>query len=141
MMRGLLIFDGTCGLCHKAVRFLSSIPTKKPLNYVSSHSELGKDLLVPRGWDTTAEETVLLIHPSGIVYQKSAAVLEALCLIRPNNLLFKGLRYLKNPLFDWLYEAIARNRRKWFSPQKEDCLIQLKYGRVLTQKSEGIFNP
>ena len=140
-MRALLIFDGTCGLCHKAVRFLSSIPTKTPLSYVSSHSELGRDLLLARGWKTIADETVILIHPSGVVYHKSAAVLEALCLIKPKNHLFTGLRRLKNPLFDWLYDVVAQNRRKWFLPQKEDCFIELKYGRVLTQKSEWEINP
>jgi predicted DCC family thiol-disulfide oxidoreductase YuxK len=141
MGTGLLIFDGSCGLCHRAVRFLSSIPTKTPLEYVPNHTELGRELLVHYNCTSQANDTVILIHPRGSVYKKSDAVLHSLGLIKPNNILVKILLLLKNPVFDWIYDAVAHRRKKWFPTSKKGCPTQLKYGRIRSLKSEENANP
>lgn len=138
---GLLIFDGSCGLCHKAVQFLSSIPTKTPLEYVPNHTELGRELLDHYSCTSQANDTVILIHPRGSVHVKSDAVLHALALIKPNNILVKVLLLLKNPVFDWVYDAVAQRRKRWFPTSKKGCPTQLKYGSIRSLKSEVNTNP
>jgi predicted DCC family thiol-disulfide oxidoreductase YuxK len=116
----LLVYDGSCGFCSRAVQFILRHERRHDLMFVPRDSALGKDLR--RTYRLEAVESLLWIADGQAAIESSAVLnaakylggawpfLAALGSICP-----AGLR-------NWGYRLIARNRRR-LSSSATSCLV------------------
>ena len=127
--RLLVIFDGHCGFCNRAVRwFLSRDPLDR-LRFVPSESPQVARLLARHGCDASnppeSPGTILVVRdpngPSEQIWVRSDAVVELLHeLPRPWPVVAIALRWMPRPLRDLGYRFIARWRYRIWGRLK-DC--------------------
>ena len=114
----IVVFDGICNMCNKAVNFLLEKDKKEMFHFCSLQSPLGTEILLKLHNQVDS----ILYSRQGKIYTKSSAVLyiakdlgglyavAALGFILP-----KGIR-------DWAYDQIAKRRYQWFG-QSDSCRI------------------
>jgi predicted DCC family thiol-disulfide oxidoreductase YuxK len=109
----LILFDGVCNLCNKAVQIVLKNDAKKHFQFATLQSDTGRRILEQQHIRPENPESFLLVK-EGKVYQRSTAALKV-----ARNL--KGVWKLLYPLIlipafirDPVYDFIARNRYKWF---------------------------
>lgn len=122
-----VLFDGGCGLCHWAVRFIAPKDRNKNFCFVPLNSPFGIQLLRERGLyfeektnATLPLNSVILIDPNKSYYIKSEAVIKILKLLP--NWYFIGvlIQYIPTKISDFCYDYTAANRNKWFGT-KQSC--------------------
>jgi len=129
-----LFYDGGCGLCHRAVRF------------VAARDRAGAIRFAPLGGGTflrTLPQEVRAGLPDSLVVRTAAGRI----LVRAGALshLLRRLgggwallgwmaERLPQVLSDGLYDAVARNRGRWFRPPEAAC-------PVLSPDQRGRFDP
>jgi predicted DCC family thiol-disulfide oxidoreductase YuxK len=118
---GIILFDGVCNLCNRAVQFIIPRDPNRYFYYAAMQSDAGNQLLNQYHLSTKEINTVILIQ-NGKLYTKSTA---ALLVVRKLPGLWSILaifivipRFLRDPIYDW----VARNRYKWFG-QKTECMM------------------
>ncbi|MHC4814076.1 MAG: thiol-disulfide oxidoreductase DCC family protein [Planctomycetota bacterium] len=120
----ITFYDGDCGLCHRAVRFVLSEdrtglasdfaclggPT---FEYVFGENQELADSL---------PDSMVVHREDGTLLVKSAAMM---CLMRRLGGVWRlaawGLGLLPLALRDWFYDFVARRRRRWFGPPEGTC--------------------
>ena len=118
----LLFYDGDCGLCHGAVRFLL-------------HEDRGgtRFRFAPLGSDATSSsvsgldtaelaDSIIVVTNRGELLQKSRAVIY--CLNSLGGLWHVATaptRLVPRALADGLYDLIAKHRRRWFAKPTDVC--------------------
>ncbi len=119
-----ILFDGVCNFCNGAVNFLIRQDARAHLRFAPLQSEAGQQLLRQHHLPTNAFESFILVK-EGKVFQRSDAVLQILPYLpwywqwaRMGKLLPAAWR-------DGLYQAIARNRYRWFG-KKAECMVPTK---------------
>ncbi len=118
----LILFDGVCNLCNRAVQFIIKHDKKDVFRFASLQSSAGAQFVKDRGIDSQLVDSIILIVPGVAYYIKSAA---ALRIAYQFGGLWKALKifeWLPARLRDALYDMIAKNRYKWFG-KKESCML------------------
>ncbi|HHI71621.1 MAG TPA: DUF393 domain-containing protein [Rhodobacteraceae bacterium] len=105
----LIVFDGTCIFCSGFARFMARYDRKARFSFVTAQSEKGRELYRRYGLDPDLMETNIVIV-DGVAHVKMAAFAAAVRAIGWPWRLFAVLGYIPQPLSDWLYDRIARNR-------------------------------
>jgi predicted DCC family thiol-disulfide oxidoreductase YuxK len=116
----IVVFDGVCNLCSRAVRFILQNDPDGRARFVPMQSPLGGDLMQRNGVDPSDAETFLVIKGAR-AYTRSDAALE----IAKDLGAWRWLRVLRvvpRPLRDWAYTTIARNRYRWFG-KRTACFV------------------
>ena len=125
----LLLFDGVCGLCDRAVRFFLVRDRKSFLCFAPLQGETAQQLRKRHpdlGWDL---KTIFLVEnwqtSQERIYQRSEAVLKALSILGGmwkviSWMLRKVPRTVRNRVYDW----IAKNRYCWFAKNSKCELNQ-----------------
>lgn len=119
----ILFYDGSCGLCHRAVRWLARADGE---GRVFAFAPLGgatfESLVSPEARETLPDSLVALSEERRL-FARSAALLVALERLGPG---WRGvavlLRLVPQPLRDAAYDLLARSRRRWFG-SPESCPI------------------
>ncbi|MCW1953876.1 MAG: DUF393 domain-containing protein [Flavobacteriia bacterium] len=119
--RAYIIFDGSCGLCNRAVLFVAKKDIKDIFLLVSSQSQLGKTFLKKYQIEGLEKSTVILISTQGHIHSKSQAVIYILKSISKTSILGSLLNVIPNFIRDLCYDVIAENR-SWFV-SKKSCEI------------------
>jgi predicted DCC family thiol-disulfide oxidoreductase YuxK len=121
--RERLYYDGTCGLCHRAVRFLlAEDPSGGGFRFAPLDSETFRGVSghLPR----PLPDSLILETAEGAFLMRSAAVLHALArlggLWRP---LAAAGGLIPTPLRDAAYDAVARVRYRVFARPTEACPV------------------
>lgn len=107
----VIIYDGECTLCQRAVRFLGAEKSGTPMTFLPSSGLASKNLLRSHNipGETTAH-TVILID-NNTLYFKSEAVIRALQR-RGGIWRMAGIfRIIPASIRDWVYDRVARMRR------------------------------
>ena len=120
----IVLFDGVCNLCNKAVTFIIEHDKKDVFRFASLQSEIGKKLTQERGIDTTQVDSMVLIDPGNAYFVKSSAALE----IAKDLSGYSWMRfflYLPESIRNFIYDVIAKNRYGWFG-KKDNCMIPTK---------------
>lgn len=122
----LLLFDGECGFCNKAVQFFLKHEKNRQVNFVSLQSEVGKTL---REYFEISEKT-----DSIIFIRNHEAFIKSCAALRLTNYmtgLYPLLQFflivppfLRNPVYD----IIAKKRMKWYG-RVENCALLEKEDR------------
>lgn len=123
MDRGIVIFDGDCGLCNGFVRWLMRVDRHGRFAIASNADEVGKAALEVVGvpWGLTSDTLVVIIRGTPLL--RSAAVLGVLReLSRPWRVMAGAVRLVPRRLRDAMYDAVAR-RRKVLSGRVRACRV------------------
>ncbi|MFW2348157.1 MAG: thiol-disulfide oxidoreductase DCC family protein [Wenyingzhuangia sp.] len=119
----ILLFDGVCNLCNRAVHFIikneakdkflfSALQNPEIVQYLKHQKNHLKDI-----------DALILITDTKIYTKSSAALIVAKHLKGLYPLLFVCY-IIPKPLRDTLYDFIAKNRYRWFG-KKNKCGIEI----------------
>ncbi len=125
--QSVLLYDGLCGFCDKAIQFIVNRDRKRTLHFAALQGEFASKLLQQRPALRQVDSLVLVHSDShGTAEQvlvRSDAVIAIAAYLggfwRVCGLL---LRVLPRPLRDWGYNALARRRFRIFG-RLDDCRI------------------
>jgi predicted DCC family thiol-disulfide oxidoreductase YuxK len=117
----IVLFDGVCNLCNRAVQFVLKHERKPTLKFASLQSETGRRLLEKHGLAGKHIDSIVYIK-GGKAYVKSSGALRLGShmkgIFRLQVVLLAVPRFIRDAVYDW----IARNRYKWFGRQ-ESCML------------------
>lgn len=118
-----IVFDGTCGLCARTVRFFFARESKAQFFFIPIQSEAGRDVAARTGIDPDDPETFAVISEDGTVRTKSSGAFHAFGYCTPV-WRFAGAvaNVLPRALTDRVYDFIARRRLLWFGTA-ETCAL------------------
>lgn len=121
MTESIVVFDGVCNLCNRAVDFIMRHDHQRRFRFASSQSPVGQALVEAADLPAADTDTVLVIE-DGTTFVRSDAVLHiARQLGRPWSLLWP-LVHLPRPIRDLVYRLIARSRYRVFG-RRDTCRI------------------
>jgi predicted DCC family thiol-disulfide oxidoreductase YuxK len=120
----MIFYDGHCGLCHRAVRFLLA---EDRVGDTFRFAPLGSDAflaVVPEPARTQLPDSLVLRTSEGELLTRSAAVLHAMRRLGGAwRVLAAAVSVLPASLRDWLYDGVARVRYRLFRPPADACPI------------------
>jgi predicted DCC family thiol-disulfide oxidoreductase YuxK len=123
--RQVLLYDGLCGFCNWAVRFVITHDTQGTMYFAPLQSEYGNQVIACHPWLATVDSVVLVeTTDDGIeqVFVRSTAALRIAAYLG-GWWRWLTLGYvLPGFLRDWLYDAFARMRYRLFG-RYETCLV------------------
>ena len=122
----IVLYDGVCGLCNRAVQFLLKRDRHDRLRFASLQSDFAARLLKRHGVDHQDLDTVYVVLNSGetneALLAKGDAFLEfakeiggVWNLARLGNIIPRSIR-------NWLYDFVARHRYQVFG-KYEACML------------------
>jgi predicted DCC family thiol-disulfide oxidoreductase YuxK len=116
----IIIFDGVCNLCNRAVQFVLKYDPYNRYVFTALQSETGatlrKSYHIAPGVDS-----IVLIEGDHAYTESTAALRIARRLVGLWPLLY-GFIIVPKPIRDRVYRWIARNRYRWFG-KRDVCLI------------------
>lgn len=112
--KAILIFDGSCGLCDKAVAFVLKRDTKAVFCFAPSQGETTHRILGDAGLAKEITDTTIVLFAHDTHYLRSDAVLEICRLLGfPWSLLVAGY-LLPRMIRDSIYDIVAKHRYRIF---------------------------
>ncbi len=119
-----LFYDGGCGLCHRAVRFLLWADREGRCFRFAPLGGRTFRVVVPEGERARLPDSLVLRTESGQLLTRSAAVLYMLeCLGGAWKVLAVLGRLVPRRLADALYDFVARVRYRLFARPPEACPV------------------
>ncbi len=118
----IILFDGVCNLCNRAVQFIIKHDKKDVFRYAPLQSGIGEQLVKERKIDTSAVDSIILIEPNIAYYTKSSAALEIGKSFGGGYKLLAIFEWIPRVIRDKIYDIVARKRYKWFGRQ-ERCMV------------------
>lgn len=118
----VVLFDGTCAMCSRLVRFILDHESSDALLFVPNASEYGRLICENYGLGETPRATIVLIQ-EGAVLTRSEAVLALASFLRPPYSWVRCLRIIPRPIRDVVYRIIARCRYVVFGRATTSCLV------------------
>lgn len=116
-----VFYDGSCGLCHGAVRFILAEEREERFVYSPLQGERFASIR-PQGLELP--DSVVLRLPDGSILVESEA---ALAILERLGGMWRALaiagRLIPLPLRDGIYRLVARNRKKMFGTRDAACPI------------------
>ncbi|MCB0991475.1 MAG: thiol-disulfide oxidoreductase DCC family protein [Acidimicrobiales bacterium] len=114
----VVVFDGVCNLCNKAVDLLVRLDRRGRLRFASNQSPTGSSLI---GKARIGVDTIYFVEADRVSSESTAVVRIASHLPFPWRLA-KLLWVVPRPLRDRLYRLMANNRYRWFG-KRETCRL------------------
>ncbi|WP_128546649.1 thiol-disulfide oxidoreductase DCC family protein [Larkinella soli] len=109
----VILFDGVCNLCNSAVNFVIDHDRKGRFRFASLQSETGRRLLAQCPPAEGPVDSVVLIR-NGRSFVRSDAALEIARHLGGAWPLLTVFKLVPRFVRDAVYEAVARNRYRWF---------------------------
>ena len=117
----IVLFDGVCNLCNGTVNFILDHDPAGRFRFAALQSEAGRALLVRHGLAADALESLVLVEGERAWVRSDAALRIAAGLGAPWRWL-AVLRVVPRGIRDRLYDAVARNRYRWFG-RRDECRV------------------
>lgn len=117
----VVLFDGYCHLCSRAVRFIVKRDPRACFRFAALQSQLGKALLAARGLAPGSAESFVLIERQDTCFKSTAALRIARELRWPWRWLY-ALVLIPRPARDRLYDWVGARRYRWFG-RRASCLV------------------
>ena len=117
----IIIFDGYCALCTGWAAFVLRHDKQRRHRLLTAQSELGRSLYIHYGLDPEDYETNILIDEGTAWFKAEGSIRMAVGLGWPWRAaaLF---RVFPTRFSDWSYDAVARNRLRWFG-KRDACYM------------------
>jgi predicted DCC family thiol-disulfide oxidoreductase YuxK len=122
----IVLYDGVCGLCNRAVQFLLKRDRHNRLRFASLQSDFAAALLKRHGVDHQDLDTVYVVLNQGGANEaflaKSDAFLQLAKVIGGGWSIARFGKIIPRPIRNWLYDFIARHRYEVFG-KYEACML------------------
>ncbi|HEV8081401.1 MAG TPA: thiol-disulfide oxidoreductase DCC family protein [Chitinophagaceae bacterium] len=121
MQKPIVLFDGVCNLCSRAVQFIIRHDKKKQFMFTSLQSEAGQKILAQYNFPLEELNSFILIE-NNKAYTRSTGALK---IAKKLNGIWPWLyNFIIIPKIfrDSIYDLFAKNRYKWFG-KKDACMI------------------
>jgi predicted DCC family thiol-disulfide oxidoreductase YuxK len=122
----IVLYDGVCGLCNRAVQFLLKRDRHDRLRFASLQSDFAAQLLQRHGLDNQDLDTVYAVLNQGEVNEallaKSDAFLQLAKVIGGVWSITRFGKVIPRPIRNWLYDFVARHRYQVFG-KYEVCML------------------
>lgn len=117
----LLLYDGDCGLCNRAVQWLLHRDQQDLFLFCPLQSKIAQQLLETAPPFIRNSDSIVLYTGSHFYYQ-STAVLKSAVALGGKYCLLSSLLWMPRWLRDTVYMFIARNRKRWW-PYGPSCAL------------------
>ena len=121
MEKKIILFDGVCNLCNKAVTYIIDHDPKDQFRFAALQSDVGKALLEKHNIDPKVVDSIILIKEDKAFIKAGAALRIAKDLSGLLPVLYVFV-ILPGFITNSVYDFIARNRYDWFG-KKDNCMI------------------
>ncbi|MCL4693694.1 MAG: thiol-disulfide oxidoreductase DCC family protein [Candidatus Hydrogenedentes bacterium] len=121
MEHPVLLFDGVCNLCNKAVQFIIKRDKDALFRFASLQSDAGQALLNQHDLPTEDFDTMVYLEGDS-VYTRSTAGLRIARRLGGLWPLLYAFIVIPRPIRDAVYGVIVRNRYRWFG-KRDDCMV------------------
>jgi predicted DCC family thiol-disulfide oxidoreductase YuxK len=119
----LLFYDGDCGLCHRAVRFVAAADRAGRFRFAPLGGETFR-ALVPDGARASLPDSIVVRRADGALLVRSDAALHVLRRLGGAwPALAAALAFVPRALRDAGYDLVARRRARWFARPADACPI------------------
>ena len=122
----VVLYDGVCGLCNRAVQFLLKRDRHDRFRFASLQSDFAATLLKRHGLDHNDLDTVYCVLNQGeaneMLLSKGDAFLQFAKVIGGVWSVAQIGRIIPRPIRNWLYDFVARHRYQVFG-QSESCML------------------
>lgn len=122
-MSNIVFFDGYCVLCNGLVDFLIYFDKKNTLQYASLQGETYKTVINKA---FVINQDTVIFYKNGLVYLKSTAIIEIAKTLGSIWYLLLIIKIIPVRFRDFIYDIIARNRKKWFG-QRDACRLPKRH--------------
>ena len=123
-MPPLVLYDGVCGLCNRAVRAILRRDRAGRFRFASLQGDTGRRVLERHGLLKSRPDSIVLLADEGQAGERmllrSAAVMFIAGEIGGRWSIFRLFRWLPGSFRDGIYDWVARNRYRWFG-RLESC--------------------
>ena len=124
--KAIVLYDGVCGLCNRAVQFLLKRDRHDRLRFASLQSEVAAGVLQRHGMDPKSLDTVYAVLNYGEPNETLLAKGDAFLFFAKTIGGIWGLagvgRIIPRSIRNWLYDFIARHRYQVFG-KSESCML------------------
>ena len=124
--KAIVLYDGVCGLCNRAVQFLLKRDHHDRLQFASLQSDVAARVLQRHGMDPKSLDTVYAVlnydEPNETLLAKGDAFLFFAKIIGGIWSVARVGRIIPRPIRNWLYDFIARHRYQVFG-KSESCML------------------
>lgn len=117
----IILFDGVCNLCNRAVQFVIKRDNKNQFLFASLQSEEVKQILEEHNFSMNKMDSFFLAE-NGKIYDRSTAALKVLKKLNGLWSFFYVFIIVPRFIRDGVYNIIAKNRYQWFG-RKDECII------------------
>jgi predicted DCC family thiol-disulfide oxidoreductase YuxK len=117
----VVLFDGVCNLCNRAVQFIIKRDRNNRFRFASLQGKYGQDVLKKFNLPADDFNSFILIEGDKVYIRSTAALRMLKQLGRGWQLLYAFIiipPFIRNAVYNW----IARNRYKWYG-KREECMI------------------
>ena len=124
--KAIVLYDGVCGLCNRAVQFLLKRDRHDRLQFASLQSDLAARVLHRHGMDPKSLDTVYAVlnydEPNEALLTKGDAFLFFAGVIDGVWSVASVVKVVPRPVRNWLYDFVARHRYQVFG-KSESCML------------------
>lgn len=124
--KAIVLYDGVCGLCNRAVQFLLKKDRRDQLQFASLQSDLAAGVLKRHGLDPKGLDTVYAVlnyeKPNETLLAKGDAFLFFAGVIGGIWGVARVGTIIPRPVRNWLYDFVARHRYQVFG-KSESCML------------------
>ena len=124
--KAIVLYDGVCGLCNRAVQFLLKRDRHDRLQFASLQSDLAARVLNRHGMNPKGLDTVYAVlnygEPNETLLAKGDAFLFFADLIGGIWSVARAGKIIPRPVRNWLYDFVARHRYQVFG-KSESCML------------------
>ncbi|HBB97450.1 MAG TPA: thiol-disulfide oxidoreductase [Blastocatellia bacterium] len=124
--KAIVLYDGVCGLCNRAVQFLLKRDRHDRLQFASLQSDVAARVLQRHGMDPKSLDTVYAVlnygEPNETLLAKGDAFLFFAKVIGGIWGVAQVGRIIPRRVRNWLYDFIARHRYQVFG-KSESCML------------------
>lgn len=113
----IVLFDGTCGFCEGAVKFIAARDPAGYFRFAPSQSPQGAALLAAHGLTREGARSLVLIE-DGVLYLRSTASLRIARRLGWPWRLAAALLWVPRPLRDGVYRIVAALRHRLAGPSQ-----------------------
>ncbi len=116
----VLLFDGVCNFCDNTVQFVLKRDTTKSIRFASLQSEFGQSVLNELQLPIEDLKSLIFLE-KGKAYTRSTGALKLAPYLGILKIAYIFI-IIPQPIRDWAYNIIAKNRYRWFG-EKDECMI------------------
>jgi len=111
-MSYVIIFDGECGFCNRAIMFFAKNDRNNNFKFVSSLSAFGVKILLKNKVKGLEKSTIILVENENEIYTKSVAIRKVLLKIPYYKMIGYLMFLFPKRISDLFYDFISNRRRR-----------------------------